>query len=244
MTSSDGRRVRVLGAGRAGGAFAGALGQAGWDVDLVDSRGAGAVRTATTGVDLVLLCVADPAVAEIARSIEPDASCVVAHCAGSLGLDVLAPHERIGAVHPLVSLPNAALGAERLRAHAWFATAGDPLVGELVATLGGRAFEIADEHRAAYHAAACIAANHLVALLGQVERVGATAGAPFDAYLDLARGALENVARLGPATALTGPAARGDEATIARHLAAIDPSERDAYAALADQARRLAAAKG
>ena len=55
------------------------------------------------------------------------------------------------------------------------------------------------------------------------------AGAPFEAYLSLVRGAVDNVAELGPAAALTGPAARGDELTIARHLAAIDPSERDAY---------------
>ena len=49
---------------------------------------------------------------------------------------------------------------------------------------------------------------------------------------------------LGPAAALTGPAARGDELTIARHLAAIDPSERDAYRAMADQARRLVTTNG
>ena len=52
--------------------------------------------------------------------------------------------------------------------------------------------------RAAYHAAACIAANHVVALLGQVERVAASAGLPLDAFLDLTRAAVEDVSRLGP----------------------------------------------
>ena len=119
--------------------------------------------------------------------------------------------------------------------------AGDPLAGEVVEALGGRAFEVADADRAAYHAAACIASNHLVALLGQVERVAAAVGVPLEAYLDLVRATVDNVADLGPAAALTGPAARGDEATIERHLAALPPDERAAYDALAEAARRLAA---
>jgi hypothetical protein len=96
----------------------------------------------------------------------------------------------------------------------------------LVADLGGRAVVVADEHRALHHAAATIAANHLVALLGQVARVAALAGVPLEAYLGLARGALGNVERLGPAAALTGPVRRGDEATVARHLAALPADER------------------
>ena len=151
---------------------------------------------------------------------------VVAHLAGSLGLDVLAPHPRRAALHPLVSLPDAEVGARRLRAGAWFAVAGDPpgslaLMEALVADLGGRSFTVADADRAAYHAAAAIASNHLVALLGQVERVAAGAGVPLEAYLDLVRATLDNVAEMGPAAALTGPVARGDWATVERHRAAL-----------------------
>lgn len=229
--------------GRAGSSFAAALRESGWLVDGVTARDPAINAMAADDVDLVLIATADPVVAEVAAAIVPNPDCVVAHCAGSLGLDVLVPHRRTAAIHPLVSLPNAEVGAQRLQDHAWFATAGDPIADEIVSTLGGTGFVVDDAARVRYHAAACIAANHLVALLGQVERVGASAGVPFAAYLDLARGAVENVAELGPAAALTGPAARGDEATMARHLAAIDPSERPAYEALADQARRLVAGK-
>lgn len=232
------RTVRIIGAGRAGGSFAAALTSAGWVVDGPIGREPERIAGAASGVDLVLVCVADQAIAEVALAIEPRDACI-AHCAGSLGLDVLAPHERRASVHPLVSLPNAEVGAGRLRG-AWFAVDGDPIATEVVDALAGTSFEIDDAHRAAYHAAACIAANHLVALLGQVERIGSAAGAPFEAYLDLVRGAVDNVAAFGPAAALTGPAARGDEATITRHLDAIDPSERAAFQAMADQARRLA----
>jgi predicted short-subunit dehydrogenase-like oxidoreductase (DUF2520 family) len=78
-----------------------------------------------------------------------------------------------------------------------------------------------------------------VALMGQVERVAASIGAPLDAYLDLARGSLADVADLGPAAALTGPVRRGDSATVARHLAALPAEERAAYEAMAAEAARL-----
>jgi len=182
----------------------------------------------------------DAAVPEVAAAVDPVADTIVAHLAGSLGLDVLGGHPRMASIHPLVALPDPEVGALRLSG-AWFALAGDPFVRTVVDALGGRWFAVADEDRAAYHAAACIASNHLVALLGQAERVGAAAGVPREAFLDLVRATVENVAALGPARALTGPAARGDVETLARHRAALDPSELDAYDAMVDLARRLVA---
>jgi predicted short-subunit dehydrogenase-like oxidoreductase (DUF2520 family) len=234
--------VRIVGGGRAGASLAGALGEVGWSVPSFLGRGDDPAAAAS-GVDLVVIATPDAVIAEVAARIEPVPTTVVAHLAGSLGLEVLAPHERRGALHPLVSMPDAEVGARRLREGAWFAVAGDPLVRQVVDALGGRAFEVADADRALYHATACVASNHLVALMGQVERLSAEGGVPFDAFLALARRTLENVEALGPTAALTGPAARGDEATIRRHLEALDPSERAAYEAMADQARRLAAGR-
>lgn len=228
--------ARIIGPGRAGSALAAALSRAGWRVDGPLGRDHDPV-SATTGARLVVLAVPDGAVAAVARSLAPGEA-VVAHVAGSLGLDVLAPHDRVASVHPLVSLPDAALGARRLQG-AWFAVAGDPVASEVVAALDGRAVAVADEDRATYHAAAAVAANHLVALLGQVERLARQVGVPLEAYLDLARGAVDNVAEVGPAAALTGPVARGDRDTVARHLAAIPEDERLTYAALAEAAQRL-----
>ena len=236
------RSVRVIGSGRAGGAMAAALAEVGWKVRPVLGRAAAPadVAAAAADVDLVLIATPDAAVAEVAAAVEPADTSAVAHLAGSLGLDAVAAHPRPAALHPLVALPDADLGARRLLAGCWFAVAGDPLVRQVVADLGGRAFEVADGDRAAYHAAAVVASNHLVALLGQAERIAAQAGLPFAAFLDLVRATVDNVDELGPAAALTGPAARGDEATIQRHLDAIAPAERSAYRALADEARRLA----
>jgi predicted short-subunit dehydrogenase-like oxidoreductase (DUF2520 family) len=239
-----GSRLRVIGAGRAGRALALALAQAGWRVGPVLGRGAD-VTGAAAGVDLLVIATPDAAVSSVAAGIEPVETTVVAHLAGSLGLTVVTPHQHRAAIHPLVALPSPELGAERLTAGAWFAVAGSDraameVAEQVVADLGGRAFEVADADRAAYHAAAVIASNHVVALLGQAERVAASVGVPFEAYTDLVRSTLDNVAELGPAAALTGPAARGDQATIERHLAALDPAEREAYQAMADLAYRLA----
>ena len=110
----------------------------------------------------------------------------------------------------------------------------------MVECLGGRLVEVADEDRAAYHATACIAANHVVALLGQVERVAASVGLDLESFLPLTRAAVDDVAALGAGAALTGPARRGDWATLSRHLDALPEDERSAYQAGAALATRLA----
>ena len=237
--------VRVIGAGRAGRSFAKAIDDL-VDWDVIDMRGRGvAINDAAADVDLVLIATPDTVVADVAAAIRPGRA-VVAHVAGSLGLDVLAPHDRRAALHPLMSLPDAEIGAERLTG-GWFAVAGDPLVADLATALGGRTFEIADDDRALYHAAAAAASNHLVALLGHAQRLGASVGVPADALMALALGSAENAVALGPAAALTGPAARGDEATLVAHRDAIGrraPRELAAYEAMLAEARRLAAMEG
>ena len=233
--------VRIIGPGRAGRSFASALAAAGVEVrDLLGH--ADDVSSAAVDVDVLLLAVPDQAVAGVAWAVRPVPSTVVAHCSGALGLEVLAPHERVAALHPLVTLPDPAVGAARLGSGGYFAVAGDQAVTELVVALGGRTLAIPADARAGYHAAACMASNHLVALLGQVQRVAASVGLPLEAFLPLAQGALDDVGRLGPAAALTGPVARGDLTTIERHRQVLDPAELGGYNAGVDLARRLVTA--
>lgn len=230
--------LRIIGPGRAGESFARALGQAGWTVHEPIRRGE-PVRDAAADVDLVLITTADRVVEEVAAAVTPSPDAVVAHVAGSLGLDVLAPHMRRASIHPLVALAEPAAGAERLRG-AWFAVAGDALAWHVVESLGGRGIEVPDDKRAAYHAAACVSSNHLVALLAHVERIAATAGLPLAAYLDLVRATIDNVEEMGATEALTGPVARGDWDTVARHRRAIPEPELGAYDALVELTARLA----
>ena len=208
-------RCAVVGAGRLGHALAAALSAAGLEVDGPLGRGAD-----PAGADAVILCVPDAEIAGAAAAVTPGP--LVGHCSGATGLAPLGGHEAFG-LHPLVSVPRT--GAAR------FAGAGCAVAGSteraldtaraLAAALGMRAVQVADQDRAAYHAAASIAANFLVVLEGAAERLAATAGVQRELLVPLARGALEDWARLGAADALTGPVVRGDEATIAVQRAAV-----------------------
>ena len=107
-------------------------------------------------------------------------------------------------------------------------------------SLGGRVITLRDDQRTIYHAAAVVASNHLVALMGQVRTLAESIGLTLEDFMPLAQQTLVDVERFGPDDALTGPASRGDMATIDAHLAAIPESERSTYVALANAAFELA----
>src|SRR5207302_5439037 len=138
------------------------------------------------------------------------------HRPGAPGPDALAAPEAFW-VHPRM-----AVTADGAR----FDGAGAAIAGtshralelgrQLAHSLGMRPVEIADADRAAYHAAASIASNFLITLEAAAERLAASAGADRELLVPLVRATVENWATLGAERALTGPVARGDEATVAR----------------------------
>lgn len=203
-------RLAVVGAGRMGHALVAALASA----EGPFGRGFDGV-----GHHAVLLAVPDGQIAAAAAAIAPGP--VVGHCAGAVGLEVLAPHESFG-LHPLMTVT---------REGASFRGAGAAIAGStpralsfarrLAEELGMQAVEIADHDRAAYHAAASIASNFLVALEDAAELVLQSTGASRALLVPLARASLENWAAQGGQAAITGPIARGDEATVARQRAAV-----------------------
>lgn len=233
------RRFSLIGPGRAGSSFRIALEEIGWKCSHTYRRGDD-VAHAGRDVELVVLAAPDSALPELAALIEPTEA-VVMHLSGATPLWSLARHSRAAALHPLASLSNPVPGALALRT-TYFAVAGDPLAEELAEQLSGNWFPMADRDRALYHGAAAVAANHVVGLLGQVERICAEIDVPFEAFLGLVQTSLDNVGTLGPSAALTGPAARGDEATIERHRSALVerlPLELEGYDAVLAMVRRL-----
>jgi len=233
------RRVRIIGGGRAGTSLAIALQRRDWKVLPLLGR-EDDLSTAAKGVDLVVIATPDTVISEVAGSIAPRSDVVVAHMSGALDLQTLLPHKRRASFHPLASLPSAERGAERLLEGAWFAIEGDPIAKEVVDVLGGKSLRVHAKDRAVYHATAVMASNHIVALLGQVERMSNSLGIPFEAFLNLAEKSLDNVRLVGPALALTGPSARGDQVTVEKHLSGLPPEERPGYEVMADLAWRLA----
>jgi predicted short-subunit dehydrogenase-like oxidoreductase (DUF2520 family) len=217
--------VAVIGAGRLGTALAAALREAGVEVEGPLGRG---VRPDTAKA--VILCVPD---AEIpaAAAIAAGTARLVGHTSGATQLSALAPAAEVGAAlfgfHPLQTFSEPA-SAHLEGAAAAFAGAGCAVAGStrgalafalgLARRLGMTPFEIDDEGRAAYHAAASVASNFTVTLQAAAESIAAGAGLqPHEAralLVPLLRRTVENLAEHGPERALTGPVARGDHATV------------------------------
>jgi predicted short-subunit dehydrogenase-like oxidoreductase (DUF2520 family) len=241
MSSHDLNRARcaIVGAGRLGRALTGALRDAGIAVEGPLGRGADGA-----GADVVLLCVPDGAIAAAAAAIAPGP--IVGHCSGATTLAPLAPHEAFS-LHPLMTVP-AEGPAQLAGAHA--AVAGSSERAKALATaladrIGLAAMPVADEDRVAYHAAASLASNFLVTLEAAAEQLAAGAGVERAALVPLVRATVENWAALGPEQALTGPIARGDEATVARQreeIAERAPQLLALFDTLAQSTRALAAA--
>jgi predicted short-subunit dehydrogenase-like oxidoreductase (DUF2520 family) len=205
------------------------------------------VAAAAHEAPLVVIATPDAAIAAAAATLAAGLcpGALVVHLSGARGLDALdpiaatRPDVDLGTLHPLQTFVASTEDRVALTG-AWAAISGPPAVRRLAHDLGLRTFEVPDDRRAEYHAAAVVASNHLVALLGQVERLARHADVPLAAFEPLVRATVDHVFDLGPAAALTGPVARGDVATVSRHLAVIADDEHRAYQALADSARRLA----
>lgn len=231
-----GLRFSVAGPGRVGTSLARWATAAG--AELVATAGRAALpELETAGQDLLLIAVNDGAVAEVAEVLarRPQAR-VVLHTSGSLDASVLAPLRKtsaIGSLHPLKAFPRPLPDPAEAQG-VFFATDGDPeamaLAGRIAAAWGGVCAEVPPESRPLYHFAATLAAGGVTTLLAAAAEIAGRLGLPeavARGYVELARGA---VAAAGKAleegrplaSAITGPAARGDRETLARHLEALE----------------------
>jgi predicted short-subunit dehydrogenase-like oxidoreductase (DUF2520 family) len=217
--------IRIIGSGRVGSAVAARLRERGFE--LTDDE-----------ADLVLLCVPDRAIPEVAATV-PEGPWL-GHTSGATPLSALAPHVRRFGLHPLQSFTRAR-GPEQLDG-AYAAVTGESdearEVGSWLARLLGlEPFPLDDSERALYHAGAVVAASYLVTLHQAAADLVQAAGAPPKALLPLMRRVIENDFEL------TGPAVRGDWETVEAHLEAIRerrPELEPLYRALADATAELA----
>jgi predicted short-subunit dehydrogenase-like oxidoreductase (DUF2520 family) len=186
---------------------------------------------------------------------EAPPGCAAFHLSGALGTDPLGPllevGYSVGTLHPLQSLADPVLGAEQIKG-VYFAVSGEPAAiaaaRRILSPIGGTAVTVPVARRPLYHAAAVFASNYLAGLIAAAGRLMAQAGVPEEealaAIMPLARGSLENLDRLGPIRALTGPVSRGDVETVKLHLRTLEPRERALYASLGDEILKLAGDSG
>ena len=233
-------RLAVIGQGRVGTVLATSLRAAGCEVIGPLGRGADG-----RGAEAVLLCVPDDQIASAAALIAPGP--LVGHCSGASGLECLSGRESFS-LHPLMTV---ARGDTSLAGAGAAVDGSTPralvLAEDLALRLGMRPVRVTPEDRALYHAAASVASNFLVTLEAAAERMGELAGLDRELLAPLVRATVENWVALGPQRALTGPVARGDEATVRRQREAIEERAPDLlplFDALVGATRELAEHRG
>ena len=266
--------VGIIGAGAVGTALGAALHRAGWPVVAVASRDEGRrerfralVPTARAfaeaapvldEAELIILAVPDDAIPGLAAELRLYGGQALIHTSGVLGAEALEPARaagtQVGAFHPLVAFADTERAIAALRG-ATVAVEGDDQLTSLLATmaeaLGATAVRLAPGSKAAYHAAAVLAAGGFVALLDAIAELGAAAGLDEQGALAVYGGLIEqtlgNARALGIRAALTGPMTRGDVGTLARHLdalARLAPGALPLYRAAAEREIQLAESRG
>ena len=266
--------IGIVGAGAVGSALGLALTRAGWPISAVASRdpvrrerfkelvgGTRAFAEMTPlldEVELIILAVPDDAIAPLAGSIRLYSGQALIHTSGSLGAEVLEPAmaagTQVGSFHPLVAFADTERAVEALHG-ATVAVEGDDqlvrLLAEMAEAVGAHAVRLAPGTKAAYHAAAVLAAGGFIALLDAIAELGRVAGldetGALAIYGPLIEQTLGNARALGIRAALTGPMTRGDVGTLEAHLAALAAHAPDVlplYRAAAEREIVLAEQRG
>jgi predicted short-subunit dehydrogenase-like oxidoreductase (DUF2520 family) len=238
--------IGIAGAGRLAQALGRQLQERGQPITAIASRSPDHARIAASFIggdvqpvpfdqlhcDRILIAVPDSAIVEVAQRLPPSVT-VALHTCGAHGADLLNPlRDRgvsCGSLHPLQTFAAPEAGYRALPG-IFFAIdgGGDAFAWarEIVSLLNGSVLRIPADARALYHAAAAMAGNHLIAMIDAavqtMRKAGPTESTALLALAPIMRASLENALAIGPTQALTGPVQRGDLATIAAHLHALE----------------------
>jgi predicted short-subunit dehydrogenase-like oxidoreductase (DUF2520 family) len=266
--------IGIVGAGAVGTALGVALSLAGWPIHAVASRDPARRERFRSLVDvtrvfadpepildeveLIILAVPDDAVASLAASLRLYSGQAMIHTSGALGAEVLAPAmaagTQTGAFHPLVAFADTERAVAALHG-ATVAIEGDDqlaaMLADMAEAIGATPVRLAPGSKAAYHAAAVLAAGGFIALLDAIAELGRVAGldeaGSLAIYGPLIEGTLGNARALGIRAALTGPMTRGDVGTLESHLATLGvhaPRALELYVAAARREVDLAEERG
>lgn len=239
-------KISIIGIGRVGGALAIALAKNGYEIEnLVARKRENAEKIAEIiksniltenefnqiSSDIIFITTQDFEIENVAESLATNLTNkpTVFHTSGSLSSEVLQNLKKVGcqtgSIHPLVSISDAFLGAERFK-DAYFCVEGDgkavKIAKEIVENLGGKSFFIETKYKTLYHVSATVACGHLVALIDvaieMLTKCGLTKLNAQEVLLPLIKGTVENLSTQTTAAALTGTFARADVATLEKHL--------------------------
>lgn len=271
--------VSIIGVGRVGGALALALAKKNYVIENLIVRSGETARKIVGNIEpkphistleeiseitseIVFITAQDFEIENAAKNLPGrlnGAKPFVFHTSGSLSSEILAPLQEIGcptgSIHPLVSLSDAVLGAERFR-DAYFCVEGTTravaAAERIVGALGGKSFSIETRCKTLYHASAVTACGHLVALIDVAVEMLTKCGLDEEhakaTLLPLIKSTVENLEVQRIAEALTGTFARADVGTFEKHLAALEnevsDEAREIYLQLGARSAHLAEGQG
>ena len=268
------KTLAIVGAGRVGRALGRRLRELGWKIGVVVTRTEASSRRAVRfiaagkphggltrhvlGSRVILIATPDDAISGVARELarmggEELLGRVVLHTSGAQDSRALAPLKEsgasVGSMHPLQTFSG--VGVPDLAGKV-FAVEGDLVAvrtaRQIARALGGSPVQIGVGKKVLYHAAAALASGHVLALVEAATQMlislGMTRSEATRALLPLTRQVLDNLERVGPRAAWTGPLARGDYKVVESHLRALHGSREEAafaYEALNCLAARVLA---
>lgn len=266
------KTLAIVGAGRVGRALGRRLRELGWKIGVVVTRSEASSRRAVRFIGagkphggltrhvllshVILIATPDDVISAVARELariggEELRGRVVLHTSGAQDSQALAPLKEcgasVGSMHPLQTFSG--VGVPDLAGKV-FAVEGDVIAvraaRQIARALGGSPVQIAAGKKVLYHAAAALAAGHVLALIEAATQLLTSLGMKrteaMRALLPLTRQVLDNFERVGPRAAWTGPLARGDYKVVASHLRALHDSRGEvalAYEALNRLAARV-----
>jgi predicted short-subunit dehydrogenase-like oxidoreductase (DUF2520 family) len=272
-------KISIIGVGRLGGALALALAKKGYTIDNLVGRDRPATEKIAEFIfpkpliqnsldpanldnsDAIFICTQDTEIEKVAESLAGKLTGrpVVFHVSGSLSSEILRTLKNdgcaVGSLHPLVSVSDSWLGAERFR-DVYFCIEGDAeAVGtaeKIVLDLEGKSFSVETRYKPLYHAAAVTASGHLTALVSVAVEMLAACGmsetAAREILLPLVKSSVVNLETQTPVEALTGTFARADAETMNRHLeimrASVPRELLDVYLQLGLRSAHLAERRG
>ncbi len=243
------KRIGFVGAGPVGTTFGVRLAEQGYPVvgvaDLQEESAArftrlvpgarrfGGAQELVDAVEVVFLTTADDAIASLCAALRWRPGQIALHCSGASTVQALeaarAQGALVGSIHPCQSFADVEQAIANLPGSTFAIEAEEPVRGlllEMARALHGDTVVLSSEDKVLYHAAAAIACNYFTTIVKIAAdlwtRFGKTPADAVKAYLPLLRGTLANIEAVGYPRCLTGPIARGDVATVRRHLAALE----------------------
>jgi predicted short-subunit dehydrogenase-like oxidoreductase (DUF2520 family) len=186
-------------------------------------------------VDMVFITTADDFIPQVSSALKWRPGQTVVHCSGASTVQSLEAARRqgagVGSIHPCQTFAGIEQAIANLPGSTFAIEAEEPVkatLTDMARALRGDIVYLTSEDKVLYHAAAAIACNYfttIVKLAADLWRnFGKTPADAIRAYMPLLRGTLANIETVGFPKCLTGPIARGDVATIRRHLAALEKS--------------------